>query len=93
MKDAYGGSAKGMPLNVVTDPLTIPITCALSSVAVARAVEGAEVVAVAKDDTIDEATDDVARVEEEGVEEATVDVPPLDVGVGEAKAAESTTAS
>ena len=97
MKDAYGGSAKGMPLKVAIDPLIIPTTCALSRVTVARVVERAEAEVVAEDDTIDEATDDTAGVEEEGmeevVEEASADVLLLDVGVDEAKATESTTAS
>ena len=70
--------------------------------AVARAVEGAEVETVAEDDTIDEATDDAASAEEEEaekegvdeiVEEASAGMPLMDVRVGEAKAAESTTAS
>ena len=86
-----------MPLKVAIDPLIIPTTCALSRVTVAGAVERAEAEVVAEDDTIDEATDDTARAEEEGVEEvieeAPANMPLVDVRVGEAKAAESTTAS
>ena len=56
---AYGGSAKGMPWKLVTEPSTTPITWALSSVAVAS-VEGA-------DEETDEDADAETETEDAGM--------------------------